>query len=449
MRRDLHDHRLHVYGCDQQALIAGLQDYLIGRDNKQITAGRFRPQRQVIRLGVPEVVNLSPTRLAQWFEHAERARDTWQNCREILIALGDDRLPKITHLADAPAPNDAATQALWAFTAQYAQLQQLLALLLHDSVVLVPSGLGQLASCCASGALSLTQALGWLKRDLMQPVPATAVYHVTCECSTGVNPGLETLVWTHDEQAWLQRLAANGAALQLVLNSDGRIVADNALHVMPPDGGSFLQFLSVLGLRANVSWQTLAVRSALKLPAYPWQRQSYWLPRPERNAAPASAPAVLVAVTDNSNLCRELSVMSLADQETRLRTYLRERVAAALHMPIEGVTIAQPVDTLGMDSLTAVEIKNRIERDLHITIPVVKFLNGYSVADCAAFLLAELSAKPPSNVPGHVAGASITALPTVASPTVLQPESDIERQIAAMSSAQVDAMLELLMHEST
>jgi acyl carrier protein len=46
---------------------------------------------------------------------------------------------------------------------------------------------------------------------------------------------------------------------------------------------------------------------------------------------------------------------------------------------------------IGMDSLMAVELKNKIEGDLHINIPVTYFLEGTTIADMSRRLQAEFS----------------------------------------------------------
>ena len=52
----------------------------------------------------------------------------------------------------------------------------------------------------------------------------------------------------------------------------------------------------------------------------------------------------------------------------------------------------QPVIKLGVDSLMAVELKNRIESDLGLTVPVTALLQGPSLAHLSARLVTQLPA---------------------------------------------------------
>jgi amino acid adenylation domain-containing protein/thioester reductase-like protein len=75
------------------------------------------------------------------------------------------------------------------------------------------------------------------------------------------------------------------------------------------------------------------------------------------------------------------------------RSYLQERVAAVLGLEVTRLSLEQPLDTLGMDSLMALELKNGIELDLEIDLPLVNLLQGPTIAELAQQLLAHL-AKP-------------------------------------------------------
>ena len=57
-------------------------------------------------------------------------------------------------------------------------------------------------------------------------------------------------------------------------------------------------------------------------------------------------------------------------------------------MPVE---VSLP--SLGFDSLMAVEIKNRIETDLQVEIPMVKLLEGQSINQLSDFLSKKLAAS--------------------------------------------------------
>jgi len=76
-----------------------------------------------------------------------------------------------------------------------------------------------------------------------------------------------------------------------------------------------------------------------------------------------------------------------------LRSYLSEQVARVLGLSASRVDVEQPLSNLGLDSLMAVELKNRIAVDLCVNVPMVKFLQGPSVAQAATQILDQLTAE--------------------------------------------------------
>jgi phthiocerol/phenolphthiocerol synthesis type-I polyketide synthase D len=76
-----------------------------------------------------------------------------------------------------------------------------------------------------------------------------------------------------------------------------------------------------------------------------------------------------------------------------LRSYLSEQVARVLGLSVSKLDVEQPLSNLGLDSLMAVELKNRIAVDLDVNVPMVKFLQGPSVAQAATQILDQLTAE--------------------------------------------------------
>lgn len=69
-----------------------------------------------------------------------------------------------------------------------------------------------------------------------------------------------------------------------------------------------------------------------------------------------------------------------------LESYLQEIVARSLKLALAQVSCQQPLSTLGLDSLTAFELKNRIEVDLEVAVSV-EDLFGLSIAQLATKIL--------------------------------------------------------------
>ncbi|MFQ5794230.1 MAG: SDR family NAD(P)-dependent oxidoreductase [Candidatus Bipolaricaulia bacterium] len=92
-----------------------------------------------------------------------------------------------------------------------------------------------------------------------------------------------------------------------------------------------------------------------------------------------------------------------ADPEQRqslLESYLQEQVARALGLAPSRLDLKRSVTTLGLDSLMAMELKNRIEASLGMELPVTSLLQGPSVAELATELLNQL---PASSSDGDIA----------------------------------------------
>jgi acyl carrier protein len=84
-------------------------------------------------------------------------------------------------------------------------------------------------------------------------------------------------------------------------------------------------------------------------------------------------------------------------REPIVQTYLCEHISHILKLPIAKLNILRPIHTSGIDSLMAVELKNQIETDLHVTVPVVILLQGTTIAQLSTFLINELEKHAVSN----------------------------------------------------
>jgi acyl carrier protein len=92
---------------------------------------------------------------------------------------------------------------------------------------------------------------------------------------------------------------------------------------------------------------------------------------------------------------------STADEERKpvVELYLCEKVANVLRLPLSKIDVEQPLTALGLDSLMAIELKNRIELDLSVRIPIVTFLQGPSIAQFTLQLLDQLAEALPYRPP--------------------------------------------------
>jgi NAD(P)-dependent dehydrogenase (short-subunit alcohol dehydrogenase family) len=88
-----------------------------------------------------------------------------------------------------------------------------------------------------------------------------------------------------------------------------------------------------------------------------------------------------------------LLVAEPGERHQLLQSYLSEQVARVLGLSASKLDLQQPLSNLGLDSLMAVELKNRIAVDLKVKVPVVKFLQGFSVDEAVTQVLDQLTAE--------------------------------------------------------
>jgi acyl carrier protein len=71
-------------------------------------------------------------------------------------------------------------------------------------------------------------------------------------------------------------------------------------------------------------------------------------------------------------------------------------MAKVLRSTPDKIDMHQPLTSLGIDSLMAVELKNRVETDLELAVPVTALLQGPTLSQLAAIVLDQLAQKAPA-----------------------------------------------------
>jgi epothilone polyketide synthase D len=100
-------------------------------------------------------------------------------------------------------------------------------------------------------------------------------------------------------------------------------------------------------------------------------------PAPAQPAAPGSRPAGVEGSTD------------LTDP----LGYLVGQVAAVLGLPESQVSARRPLSRQGMDSLMAVAVRNRVQQELGVTLPIAKLLGDRSLTELADELARTLAER--------------------------------------------------------
>ena len=90
-------------------------------------------------------------------------------------------------------------------------------------------------------------------------------------------------------------------------------------------------------------------------------------------------------------LLERLEAASPGEREKLLITHLQSEVAQVLMMRVSQIDVQQPLNTMGLDSLMAVELRNRLQTDLGMDVSIVKFIEGISIVDLAAEVNGQLT----------------------------------------------------------
>jgi acyl carrier protein len=72
---------------------------------------------------------------------------------------------------------------------------------------------------------------------------------------------------------------------------------------------------------------------------------------------------------------------------------LHQQVARTLRLPPGKLDASRSLTTMGLDSLMAVELRNRIQKTFGVTVPIVTLLRGPSVADLSNRILESIIAS--------------------------------------------------------
>lgn len=146
----------------------------------------------------------------------------------------------------------------------------------------------------------------------------------------------------------------------------------------------------------NPRWEAVTEKKGrtVFLPPYAWDRQSCLLKRGTNHKdqpAMIRSQAAAAKVEHASSIGDEIKQAESGQRYNRMVDYLRQRVAEVLQMSPEKIEVTQPLTTLGIDSIMALELKNRVEMELNIRrVSLVRFLAGPTLENIARELLTHL-----------------------------------------------------------
>ena len=130
-------------------------------------------------------------------------------------------------------------------------------------------------------------------------------------------------------------------------------------------------------------------RRSIPLPTYPWVRQRYWItdqetPEPVRNTVETKP-----TVDDDHSFLRQLKLIPSDEQEEAAEDFIRTHVARILRLDAAQVDNNHRLMDIGVDLLMAVELRNRLNKDLGLVenLPATLIFDHPTVQAVARYLI--------------------------------------------------------------
>ncbi|GAB1537959.1 hypothetical protein NUACC21_06150 [Scytonema sp. NUACC21] len=92
-------------------------------------------------------------------------------------------------------------------------------------------------------------------------------------------------------------------------------------------------------------------------------------------------------------ILQQLAEGTANERQAILTTYIQEQIAQAVGISASELDVQQPFNFMGIDSLIAVKLRNRLRTDLEVDLSAVKFMEDSNVASLATQLNEQLLAK--------------------------------------------------------
>ncbi len=151
-----------------------------------------------------------------------------------------------------------------------------------------------------------------------------------------------------------------------------------------------------------------------------------------------------VTTPAQSSIQHQLAAVEASARQQVLETYLCEKVATVLRLSPSRIDLQQPLTTLGLDSLMAIELKNNVELELGIHIPIILLLQGPSISQFAGQLLPLLAEVGLPMIPAQASEATRTDT----SSALTQREAEqLLAQLDQLSDDEVQHLLGSMMTE--
>ena len=117
-----------------------------------------------------------------------------------------------------------------------------------------------------------------------------------------------------------------------------------------------------------------------------------------------------------------------------MSSFIAEQIAGVFGISADKVELETPLTQMGLDSLMAIELKNRLEKETAVTLPMNEILNGPTLNQLAASLLRLIEGSSQEKAVDEIQ-------PTAPSEGLLESSPEVLERVDAMSEEEIDRML--------
>jgi NADPH:quinone reductase-like Zn-dependent oxidoreductase/aryl carrier-like protein len=121
------------------------------------------------------------------------------------------------------------------------------------------------------------------------------------------------------------------------------------------------------------------------------------------------------------------------EREEIVQTYIREQVARVLGASASKLDVDRPLNELGLDSLMGVELRNRVETDLALSLPMRELMQSPTINSLSRAVLSQLTTP--------------AAIPSEAPITLQETAEQLSARVDQLSDEEVDSLLREMVGE--